>query len=184
MNIITIFALAVALGTDAFSVCVGLGMGGISRRQMLIFILFVTGFHIIMPLTGYIAGAVLGRFIGRAAGFAGALVLVYLGIKMILGALRKEDGKNTGPLLTSRAGVILLTGSVSLDALSVGFTLGTQRVDLGTAALIMGLVAGSMAWLGIYGGRRVGGLVGEKAVFVGGPILVLIGIKLLFYTAV
>lgn len=178
MNILTVFALAAALGIDALSVSVGLGMGGISRRQMIIIILFIMGFHILMPLTGYLAGAAFGKLIGRVANIAGALVLVYLGGKMILGALRKKGGDKPETVLTNPAGVVLLTGSVSLDALSVGFTLGTQRVALGTAALIMGMVAGVMTLLGLLGGERISGLIGDKAFFVAGAVLILIGIKL------
>jgi len=182
MNTATIFALAVALGTDAFSMCVGLGMGGVTRRQVIIVTLAVMGFHIIMPLSGYYAGHIFGHLIGRAANVIGALVLIYLGFKMLLGAIRNEPDEAAGAAAGgNRAGLLILAGSVSLDALSVGFTLGTRRVDLGTAALIMGLVAGAMTLAGLAAGQRVSGMVGEKAVFAGGAVLMLIGMKLLIF---
>ncbi|MFZ5641331.1 MAG: manganese efflux pump MntP family protein [Bacillota bacterium] len=180
MDITTIIAIAVALGTDAFSMCVGLGMAGVTRLQVIVVTLAVMGFHIVMPLTGYYAGDIFGHLLGRAANIIGALVLVYLGIRMIRGALRNESCQTTEIITANRTGLLMLAGSVSLDALSVGFTLGTQRVALGTAALVMGLVAGAMTLAGLAVGQRVGGLVGEKAVFIGGAVLIVIGIKLLF----
>ncbi|MBC7105263.1 MAG: manganese efflux pump, partial [Firmicutes bacterium] len=36
VSIWTSLALAVALGTDALAVCLGLGMGGVTRRQVLV----------------------------------------------------------------------------------------------------------------------------------------------------
>lgn len=72
-----------------------------------------------------------------------------------------------------------MSGSVSLDALSVGFSLGTQNLALGQAVLIMGPVAGLMTMAGFLLGQQVGGWIGEKAVILGGAILIFIGIKLL-----
>jgi putative Mn2+ efflux pump MntP len=180
MDITTIIAIAVALGTDAFSMCVGLGMAGVTRRQVMVVTLAIMGFHIVMPLAGYYAGDIFGHLLGRAANIIGALVLVYLGVRMIRGAQRNESCETTGIITANPAGLLMLAGSVSLDALSVGFTLGTQRVALGTAALAIGLVAGAMTLAGLVVGQRVGGLAGNKAVLIGGAVLIVIGIKLLF----
>lgn len=179
MTIMTLLALAVALGSDAFSLCVGIGMAGVTRRQIAIISVTVLLFHIFMPLLGWFAGGFLGAKLGRAAGIAGAALLVYLGGKMILDVLRpgQEEPKF---IITNTGGLLLLSASVSLDALSVGFTLGTQQVSMALAAGIIGLVAGIMTLAGLTLGRYIGNWIGDKAQLVGGIILAGIGIRLFF----
>jgi putative Mn2+ efflux pump MntP len=36
MSLLTLIALAAALGTDAFSLCVGVGLAGVNRRQIIL----------------------------------------------------------------------------------------------------------------------------------------------------
>lgn len=180
MSLLTIILVAVALGADAFSLSIGLGMGGITRRQAFVMTVTVLLFHIFMPLVGVYAGGLVGNLLGRAASIAGALVLLYLGFKMLYGALKKDEPEGPNVLLANTMGIVFLAGSVSMDALSVGFTLGTQRAALGTAVFIIGIIAGIMTLAGLQFGQKVGNWVGEKAVMLGGVILVGIGVRLFF----
>ncbi|KJS68498.1 MAG: manganese efflux pump MntP [Peptococcaceae bacterium BICA1-7] len=178
MSFSTIFLLAVALGTDAFSMCLGIGMAGVRRKQILIISFTILLFHIAMPLVGWYAGQLAGSLVGRAAGIAGALVLMYLGARMLWNVYRCEPEKPSVALVNTW-GILLLAASVSLDALSVGFTLGTVKANLLLVALVFGVVAGLMTLAGLLLGRILGNLAGEKAQLVGGLILLGIGIKLM-----
>lgn len=177
MSFPTILLLAVALGTDAFSMCLGIGMAGVRRGQVLLISLTVLFFHILMPLAGWYIGHLAGSLAGRAAGIAGAIILVYLGARMMWNALRRgqEDPRVT---LVNTWGLLVLAASVSMDALSVGFTLGTLRVHLVPVAVTFGVVAGLMTFSGLWLGRMLGRWVGGKAQLMGGIILVGIGVKL------
>lgn len=179
MGMYTVFALAVALGTDAFSMCLGLGMAGVTLRQVLIVSLTVLAFHIMMPLLGWYAGGLAGAVVGRAAAVAGALLLVYLGFKMILSVVRGGDAVDPKVVLVNTWGLLLLAASVSMDALSVGFSLGTRQVDLPLTAGVIGIVAGVMTAAGLFLGRFVGLKVGERAVLGGGMLLVAIGVRMI-----
>ncbi|MCL5780996.1 MAG: manganese efflux pump MntP family protein [Bacillota bacterium] len=179
MTLFTLLALAVALGSDAFSLCVGIGMAGVTRRQIAMISLTILVFHIFMPLLGWYVGGFLGSKVGQAASIAGALLLVYLGVKMVWDAL-KPGIEEPQFVITNTGGLLLLSASVSMDALSVGFTLGTQQVSLVLAAGIIGLVAGAMTLAGLTLGKYVGGWIGDKAQLVGGVILTGIGVKLFF----
>jgi putative Mn2+ efflux pump MntP len=180
MTLLTLMALAVALGTDAFSLCVGIGLAGVSRRQIILISATVLLFHIFMPLTGWVIGEFAGSRIGRAATVLGSALLIYLGLRMIWDTL--QTGRKMEPSLSGFdvKGLILLSASVSMDALSVGFTLGTRQVNLLLTAGIIGLVAGLMTAGGLIFGRFLGAWVGEKAQLLGGLILIGIGVKLFF----
>ena len=180
MSFITLIILAVALGTDAFSLCVGIGMAGINRKQMFLIILTVLVFHVFMPLAGWYTGELAGNLLGRAASVIGSLLLIYLGFRMIQAALLKDQGAEIKIMKFNLLGLALLGASVSMDALSVGFTLGAQQVDLLRTALTIGLVAGAMTAAGLFLGRFISSVVGERAQLLGGIILVGIGIKLFF----
>lgn len=179
MNPVTLLALAAALGTDAFSLCVGVGLAGVSRRQIVLISAVILLFHIFMPLTGWFVGEFAGHLIGRAAAVLGSALLIYLGIRMSWESLRSGPGSESSLNCFSFKSLILLATSVSMDALSVGFTLGTQQVNLLLAAGVIGLVAGLMTAGGLIFGRFLGVRVGERAQLLGGLILIGIGIKLL-----
>jgi len=172
-----VFAVAVALGMDAFSFSLALGLIGIRNSMALRLALIVAVFHVFMPLIGLWAGRQLGTLFGDIAIGIGALILFWLGGKMIIGALRNDHNKSSIPNLNGW-GIYALAGSVSLDALSVGFSLGTFVSNILRATLIMGVIAGVMTAGGVLIGRKVGDWLGSKAEALGGIILVLIGIKM------
>ncbi len=171
-------ALAIALGTDAFSMCLGLGLAGVTRRQIFVVSITVLVFHIVMPLLGWYAGEFAGALAGRAASIAGSFLLMYLGVKMIWSSLKGGDAMDPKVVLVNTWGLLLLAASVSMDALSVGFSLGTRQVNLPLTAGVIGAVAGVMTAAGLFLGRFVGTRVGERAVLGGGVLLIAIGIHM------
>ncbi|MDW7675702.1 MAG: manganese efflux pump [Bacillota bacterium] len=197
MTILTLLFVAVALGTDAFSMAVGIGTSGTVRGNRILLVAGVVAiFHVFMPLIGLYLGGLLGRAVGDWAAFIGAIVLVFIGIHMIREALKGEDGdlipggfgqvpgdgKNRTPVVvTSAWALVVLAASVSLDALTVGFGLGTVAVNVALTVIVLGLVAGLMTAAGLVFGRRLGDWFGEKAVMLGGVILIGIGIHMAFF---
>lgn len=156
--------------------------------------LVVAVFHVVMPLAGMMLGQALGSIIGRLASGIGALVLIGLGGRMIYKVYRPSaeyipfreargalvHKKYSTDFSLKRLGVYLLAASVSLDALSVGFTLGTIRADIFMTVMIIGVVAGLMTGVGLVLGRMMGTWLGDKAELFGGLALFLIGVKLFF----
>lgn len=179
MSFLTLIFLAAALGTDALSLCVGIGMTGVNRRQIYLISTIILAFHIFMPLAGWLVGELAGGLLGRVAVVAGSLLLVYLGAKMVWTTLRERGKASPNIIITNTAGLFLLGASVSMDALSVGFTLGTRQANLLLTAGTIGAVAGAMSAGGLVFGRFLGNRVGEKAQLLGGLVLIAIGVKLL-----
>lgn len=177
MELVWVIAVSIALGMDAFSFSLALGLLGIGNRTAVRLAGIVAIFHVFMPLIGLWAGQKLGVMFGDIAIGIGALIVLWLGGKMIWGGFKGTDT----PCHTSSLrglGIYALACSVSLDALSVGFSLGTFVTRIAPAVLIMGVTAGIMTAGGIVIGRGVGTWVGGKAEILGGVILFLIGIKM------
>ena len=69
--------------------------------------------------------------------------------------------------------------SVSIDALTVGFSLGTFKMPVFITVMIMGIIAAIMSLLGFLGGRMFSRLVGSYAQMAGGIVLAVLAVKLL-----
>lgn len=194
MDILTLMLIAVALGTDAFALAVGIGVTGVRNSKVIVVSLVVCIFHIFMPLIGLGVGTVLGNIVGDVATLIGAIVLIAIGLNILWEVFKnrvhvmpfpqakkelKLDTRETRSINTVW-GMMLLAGGVSIDALSVGFGLGALKAQIALTVIVLGIVAGLMTAGGFLLGRRLGDWLGEKAEVAGGLILVAVGIKLMF----
>jgi Domain of unknown function DUF. len=80
---------------DAFSFSLALGMIGIDNKIALRLSAVVAVFHVFMPLLGLWIGQKLGLLFGNVAVGIGAVILLWLGSKMILGAIRGSGEKTS-----------------------------------------------------------------------------------------
>lgn len=179
------------LGMDAFSLAIGMGLRGVSRRYEYRFSAIVAILHVLMPILGLSLGLVAGRFLGIWASRLGALVLAYLGADLFIKGYKERrpavykfsEGQKALGIKSSEhhedwAAILLLGISVSIDALTAGFSLGTLKMPVLITAAITGIIAGSMTLLGFFGGRVFGRWMGVYAQMLGGVILFALAIKL------
>ena len=176
-ELFTLFIMAFALGMDAFSV--GLGMGMIKLRLRQIFYIGITIgiFHVFMPLGGMMVGKLLSEKFGALATYAGAGLLILLGIQMMRASFKKDDD----PFITPVGfGLIIFALSVSLDSFSVGLSLGIYGAKTLVTIMMFGVVSMLLTWVGLLFGRKLQGWLGSYSEALGGSILIAFGIKLLF----
>jgi putative Mn2+ efflux pump MntP len=172
---LTILMMALALGMDAFSLGIGVGMRGVRLRDVLKISLTVGLFHVVMPLMGMLAGHYLSDLLGDVALMAGGLLLVLLGLHMIVSAFRSETIR---PLdHRSFVGLIAFALGVSLDSFSVGITLGLFAGDVWFTVMSFGVFGTVMSVLGLLVGRGASLLLGEYSEALGGIILLAFGVK-------
>jgi putative Mn2+ efflux pump MntP len=190
---VTIMLVAIVLGADSFSLAMGMGLKGVTRSYEIRFASMVGIFHILMPLIGLNLGIVTGNLLGIWAGRLGAAVLVYIGGDMLWKAycetrpqaFRFCQGKKqlTGQVKLTEGwfNLTMLTTSVSIDALTIGFSLGTLiQTPVFYTVLIIGLVAGVMTLLGFRGGSLFSRVIGSYAQMFGGLVLLLLAAKMAF----
>jgi putative Mn2+ efflux pump MntP len=190
-----LLVLSAALGTDLFSVAVPIGMNRMRRKIIFRAAVVFALFHIVLILAGYYIGHFLGSVVEHVgthhseypllvmenwASILGALVLIGLGIYMIReNVAGTVSNKNKAHPLQGFS-LFMLATSVSLDALAAGFSMGMMDVDLVKLSLILGSVIFFIALLGLGLGRRVGRYIGGRAEFMGGVVLALLGIHVLW----
>ncbi|PTM56767.1 manganese efflux pump MntP family protein [Desmospora activa] len=180
-QLITLFIIATAMGMDAFSLGLGMGMRGILLRQVMLTSVSVGFFHMFMPMVGIAIGRILGVLVEQIAVMIGGGLLIFLGINMVYqawGKSRANTSNNTANV-SSIWGVLLFSLSVSLDSLSAGFSLGLFEVDTILAVLLFGWISMLMAGTGLLLGRHVSTWIGGYGEAVGGMILIGLGLRFL-----
>lgn len=176
-EMITIIIMAFALGMDAFSISLGMGMYELRLRQIFKIGITVGIFHIFMPLLGMIAGRFLSQQFDTIAMYIGGGLLFILGVQMIWSSLGKESESIITP---TGIGLLIFALSVSLDSFSVGLTLGIYGAQTILVLICFGAGAAILSWLGLLIGRHVQGWLGKYSEVLGGAILLFFGLKLLF----
>lgn len=177
LEFLTLLIMAFALGMDAFSIGLGMGMYRLRYKQIFKIGLTVGFFHIWMPLVGMLAGKFLSEKFGTVALIIGGLMLILLGLHMVWSCLKKTEEKIISP---SGFGLLLFAFSVSVDSLSIGLTLGIYHAKMIMVVLCFGIVATVLTWCGLLVGRKVQGWAGVYGEALGGSILLAFGLKLLF----
>ncbi|AWB46284.1 hypothetical protein DCC85_20365 [Paenibacillus sp. CAA11] len=174
----TILVMAVALGMDAFSLGIGIGMKGVRKLEIAKISGLIALFHILMPLLGIFTGQYVGHLLGDVARYVSGGLLVLLGGHMMYSSFRGEGFKpvNHRHLL----GAIIFALSVSIDSFSVGVSLGMFNTHLMITVLAFGFFGGLMSVLGLMLGSRVGQSLGDYGEAAGGAVLFVFGLMFIF----
>jgi putative Mn2+ efflux pump MntP len=177
----TLLLMALALGMDAFSLGLGMGMLKLTRREISKISMTIGFFHVLMPLIGMLAGLFLAKAVGDVTRWVGALLLIGLGVHMVWNSIQGDEEASgmRGESRTAGIGLLLFALSVSIDSLSVGFSLGTFGANVALAVTLFGICGAMMAATGLSIGSRASHLFGEYGEAVGGAVLVAFGVKFL-----
>ncbi len=180
MPFIETFLIAISMAMDAFAVCFSVGALPQSQGRRPAFRLsFHFGlFQFLMPVIGWLAGTTIEPFIHAYDHWLAFGLLVFVGGRMILSALRRQEA---APRADPSRGwtLVLLSIAVSIDALAVGLSLGVLGVSVWYPAILIGIVTGLLSLLGLRLGNQLGRLPGRPVEIAGGLILIGIGLRLL-----
>jgi len=178
-QLITLLMIALALGMDAFSLGIGLGMNGLLVGPMARLSLSIGFFHVMMPLIGMGMGQFLSKMMKDIASMVGGGMLCFLGISMLIHVLKGDEEAKMAQVRTWM-GMLMFSTGVSMDSLSAGLSLGLFHADMVLALVLFGSMGLSLALLGWWLGKSVGGWIGQYGEILGGLILILLGSKFLF----
>lgn len=183
MNFFLVLAVAFALAMDAFAVSVGISLRpeGLTKKQTFRMAFHFGFFQFMMPLLGWQATrSILLDFIEPVDHWVAFGLLLIIGAKMIFEFMRpgKETRENQKDA-TKGFSLLMLSVATSIDALAVGMSLAAIQVAILYPAVVIGVIASGMTFLGTRTGPLLGRLVGRAAELLGGSILILIGIKIL-----
>jgi putative Mn2+ efflux pump MntP len=177
----TIFLIAIGLAMDCFAVSLGVGTAGTAVglrptfRLFFHFGLFQGG----MILLGWLAGKTVVTYIASVDHWVAFGLLVFVGVRMILGGLRKEGEQPAIPDPSRGMTLVMLSIATSIDALAVGLSLALLEVNVFWSALLIGGVSALLSLVGLLLGNQLGMRFGKSMEVLGGIILIGIGLRVL-----
>lgn len=176
-----ILLIALALALDAFAVTAGIGasLHGLSFRASFRLAFHFGLFQFFMPLLGWLAGGRLISLIGNFDHWVAFFILALVGGRMIYSGWRQQADKQLHSDITKGWSLIGLSVATSLDALAAGFSLAALEINIFMAAIIIGLTAFILTILAASLSPYLGRLAGRWAEFLGGLILLAIGLRIL-----
>lgn len=169
MDFPELIVVAIALGTDAFSVAIVAGclIDRISFRPIFRLSFHFGLFQFLMPVIGWLGGAFLSDFAGGAARYIASSLLALVAIKMFIEAVGHKEEQIECKDISRGLSLISLSVATSIDALLVGLGIGLMDRTIMFEAFVIGIVAAAMTTVGYFIGRRVSALVGERAEILG-----------------
>lgn len=180
MDFFGLFVISIGLAMDAFAVamCKGISMKKIALKYAIIIALFFGVFQGVMPLLGWLLATNFEKYIVNIDHWVAFILLGILGIKMIIEAFKKEEECCEEFKLNYKE-LTILAIATSIDALAVGITFALLRVEIFGAISLVGIITFILCFVGVYIGHFFGAKFKNKAEFIGGLILVLMGTKIL-----
>ena len=184
MDFVQVFLIGVGLAMDAFAVaiCKGLKMKKIDYKYTALVALFFGGFQALMPLIGWLLGVQFESYIVSIDHWIAFALLSFIGGNMIKESREgdeEEECEDCGTVNYDLKELFMLAVATSIDALAVGITFAFLRVDIVSSIIIIGVTTFFISIVGVAIGNRFGAKYKSKAEFVGGLILIFIGLKIL-----
>lgn len=181
---IELFLLGIGLAMDAFavSVCKGLGMHRLNKKQTFIIGLYFGGFQALMPLVGWLLGSQFQKYITRIDHWIAFILLGFIGGKMMIEAIREWNEEETVDVIDApldHKNMLVLAVATSIDALAVGITFAFLDTPIIEAITVIGITTMIISIIGVVVGNFFGSRYKSKAEFIGGLILVFLGLKIL-----
>lgn len=180
MGLTEIIIIAIGLSMDAFAVSITLGLSvkKLKIKHVLIPAIYFGFFQALMPLIGFFAGTMFANKIQNFDHWIAFILLGIIGGKMIRESLSKGEEKvkeNSFQFVT----MLLLAIATSIDALAVGVTFAFFEINIFLAIILIGLTTFCISLGGVKIGNIFGAKYKSKAEFIGGAVLVILGLKIL-----
>lgn len=177
---ILFIAIGVSMDACAVSVCKGLSCHEKTKKTALVCGLWFSIFQMLMPLIGYLIGSVFALYIEEFDHWIAFILLVFIGGKMLKDVFSKQQPDDDDSLHDlSPSKMFVLAIATSIDALAIGVTFAMIETNMFIAIPVIGFFTFLLSFVGALAGKKIGEKHSKKATFVGGMILILMGIKIL-----
>ena len=179
MELYEIILISIGLAMDAFavSICKGLSMKKINWKSTIIIAIYFGIFQAIMPVFGYLLGSSFSVIVQKIDHWIAFILLAIIGGNMIKESKDDETEKRNDKVDFKT--MILLAIATSIDALAVGITFAFFKVNIVVSITIIGIITFILSFIGVIIGNEFGDKFQNKAEFIGGMILIIIGLKIL-----
>jgi putative Mn2+ efflux pump MntP len=183
LDINSLFLIAIALSLDAFGVmlCIGLNKS-LPLKNKFIFIFSFGFFQFLFSYIGAYSGLFFNSYIVSVPTIVGGIIITIVGGLMIKEGLEHDECK----VFNDSKMYYILGISVSIDAAVIGFTIMNNITSNGTVflqTLFIGIITLAMCTFSLLISKylRTIDLIAKYADYLGGVILILFGLKMIFF---
>jgi len=180
MDLISIILISIVLAIDNFSICIakGFSLKNITPIQSIQIGIFFGGFHVLMPILGYISGYQFKHLISTIAPWIAFIILSIIGLKMIYESLKNNNEEEVDKNKLSFKELTLLAIATSIDAFAIGITFAITGTSILIPLILIGITVFLFSQLGILIGKKIGHLFEDKLEIVGGLVLIGLGLRI------
>ena len=174
---VILLGAALAMDSLAVSIVNGIKYSNYGKKEMFMASSSFGIFQGLMPLLGYLVFTPFLKYVESFDHWVVLVILAYIGIGMIKDSFEPEEViKERSEQFTLK---VLLAESIAtaIDALSVGVTLPDFTVNPYLTCLIICVATFIICMIGHKLGKKIAMLLKNKALLLGGVILILIGLK-------
>lgn len=132
-----------------------------------------------MPVIGYFLGVSFADLVSSVDHWIAFVLLAIIGGNMVKESFEKEECCTSADSDFFFRVMLAMAIATSIDALAIGVSFAFLGSNIWTAVLCIGLVTGAFSAAGVYVGNIFGRKYKSKAEFVGGAILIAMGLKIL-----
>jgi putative Mn2+ efflux pump MntP len=180
MTFFVVFLIALGLSMDCLAVSIGFGTSRkLLWRDLLRMALFFGFFQGMMTFVGWWAGDSLKQMIESVDHWVAFLILSIIGIRMIIESFKNEKEKTSVDIRKFRI-LLSLSVATSIDALMTGVSFGFITVDIMKTTILIASVTFIVTLIGGKLGEKATFIPARRAELIGGMVLILIGVKILF----
>ena len=186
MELYEYIVIAVVMAMDAFavSICKGVTSRGEYKKTGMVCGIWFGGFQALMPLIGWFFGRLLMKmsWFEDVSSYVAAGLLAFLGVKMIMEALEKDEGCGECCGFNNSLGfktMFVYAIATSIDALAVGVSISCLSANIWLAISLIGIVTFALSFVGSILGAKVGSKYEKKAELAGGIVMIALAIKFL-----
>ncbi|MBR4962374.1 MAG: manganese efflux pump [Muribaculaceae bacterium] len=181
MSILALFILALGLSMDSFAVSLssGVALKSFKFAHVAKIALYLSFFQAVMPILGWLLGVGFVNIIQSVDHWIAFALLLFLGGKMIYDAITEKQEEDKCCFNPTKFSTLVQMGiATSIDALAVGVSFAFLEIALVQATIIIFSITFIASVTGCYIGKAFGTRYSRVATFIGGAILVSIGLKI------
>lgn len=182
MDIISIIIIGIGLAMDCFAVSISKGvcLKKFKLKKAFRMAMLFGLFQGIMPFIGYFAGFSFAEQISDYDHWIAFVLLGGIGVKMFIEGLKPIDPQCEIKAEPFKWKVVFtLAIATSIDALATGIVFVPFPDKIAFAAIAIGLISFAFSIIGVYLGVHFRNRIKINAEFLGGIILIAIGLKIL-----
>ncbi|MEI6091604.1 MAG: manganese efflux pump MntP family protein [bacterium] len=181
MTLLEITGVAIGLAMDASAVSIanGISIKNIKQKDALKIAFSFGFFQAIMPLIGWALGLSFRTYIQSFDHWIAFGLLFIIGAHMLIEAFQKNDPDCSKKNCLNPKTLLIMSIATSIDALAAGISFSVLKMDIWFPIAIIGSITFILSYIFLMSGNKLGNRFGKGMDFVGGAILIAIGIKIL-----